>query len=110
MLLIGDAAHPVSLTSLRSFNFTDNTKMLSFGGQGSNQAFEDVGALRCLFESAEPGEDVTKSLNLFDRVRRKSATRTQIMSNVRVGQEQRLKEKLSQYADPPGSCECYSYS
>ena len=79
--------------------------MLPFGGQGSNQAIEDTGALRCLFENVEPGESVTKSLELFDQVRRIRVTRTQTMSKVRVGKEREVKDELLQYADPPGSCE-----
>ena len=79
--------------------------MLPFGGQGSNQAIEDTGALRCLFENVEPGESLTKSLNLFERVRRIRVTRTQTMSKVRVGKERDVREELLQYADPPGSCE-----
>ena len=81
--------------------------MLPFGGQGSNQAIEDTGALRCLFGNVEPGESLTKSLDLFDRVRRISVTRTQTMSKVRVGKEREVREELLQYADPPGSCESF---
>ena len=79
--------------------------MLPFGGQGSNQAIEDTGALRCLFEKIEPGESLTESLDVFERVRKRPVTRTQTMSKVRVGKELDVREELLQYADPPGSCE-----
>ena len=84
--------------------------MLPFGGQGSNQAIEDTGALRCLFENVEPGESLMKSLELFDRVRRIRVTRTQTMSKVRVGKEREVREELLRYADPPGSREsCHDW-
>ena len=79
--------------------------MLPFGGQGSNQAIEDTGALRCLFQDVEPGDTLTRSLNLFDQVRRTRVTRTQTMSKARVGKEREVREELLQYADPPCSCE-----
>ena len=105
-LLIGDAAHPVRFSSQLEFKVADIREMPPFGGQGSNQAIEDTGALRCLFENVEPGESLTKSLDLFDRVRRRKVTRTQTMSKVRVGKEPEVRDELLQYADPPGSCEC----
>lgn len=82
----------------------DIGQMLPFGGQGSNQAIEDAGALRSLFENAKVGECLTKSLDLFDNVRRVRAARVQTLSSVRVGKERDVKEKLSKYAEPPGSC------
>lgn len=79
--------------------------MLPFGGQGSNQAIEDAGALGYLFNDIETEESVTKRMELFETVRRKRASRVQILSKVRVGKEMDVNEELLQYADPPGSGE-----
>ena len=86
------------------FEVADIRQMLPFGGQGSNQAIEDAGALRSLFENVEAGQGLTKSLDFFDRVRRVRAARVQTMSRVRVGKEHDVREELLQYAEPPGSC------
>lgn len=80
-------------------------EMLPFGGQGSNQAIEDAGALGYLCNGLETGETVMRSLDMFDTVRRKRASRVQILSKVRVGKEKDVREELLQYADPPGSGE-----
>ena len=77
--------------------------MLPFGGQGSNQAIEDAGALGYLLNNIEAGEPLTKRVALFDTVRRKRASRVQILSKVRVGKEMDVREELMRYADPPGS-------
>lgn len=77
--------------------------MLPFGGQGSNQAIEDAGALGYLFNGLKKGESMRKAIDLFETVRRKRASRVQIMSKVRVGKEKDIREELLQYADPPGS-------
>ena len=77
--------------------------MLPFGGQGSNAAMEDAGALGYLLKSVATGEDLSKILTAFDKVRRKRVSRVQVMSKVRAGKEQKVQEELSQYADPPGS-------
>lgn len=77
--------------------------MLPFGGQGSNQAMEDAGALGFLFNNIGTGGEVSKSLALFDTVRRSRASRAQVLSKVRVGKEQDVREELLKYADPPGS-------
>ena len=82
----------------------DKMQMLPFGGQGSNQAMEDAGALGYLFNNLET-ESVTKKMTLFEIVRRKRASRVQIMSKVRIGRELEVQEELLQYADPPGSGE-----
>ena len=78
-------------------------KMLPFGGQGSNQAMEDAGALGFLFKGTHTGESLAKSLGLFDTVRRTRASRAQVLAQVRVGREQDVREELLKYADPPGS-------
>ena len=77
--------------------------MLPYGGQGSNQAIEDAGALGCLFNDVhDPGEN-PNIFNLFETVRVKRASRSQMLGSVRVGREAHVKEALLLYADPPGS-------
>ena len=66
--------------------------MLPFGGQGSNQAIEDAGALGYLFKGLETEETVIRNIDLFDTVRRKRASRVQILSKFRVGKEKDVKE------------------
>ncbi|KAJ5412811.1 salicylate hydroxylase [Penicillium sp. CMV-2018d] len=87
VLLIGDAAHP----------------MLPFSGQGANQAIEDAGALKILFENIHSPEDVPSRMALFEKLRRLRVSRVQIMSSVRVGKEAVVLEELRNQADPPGS-------
>ena len=77
--------------------------MLPFGGQGSNQAIEDAGALGCLFKGVENAEELPKKFSLFEDVRKLRASRVQVLSRVRVGKEQDVQEELRTYADPPGS-------
>ncbi|KAI2708486.1 hypothetical protein CBS147332_6547 [Penicillium roqueforti] len=87
VLLIGDAAHP----------------MLPFSGQGANQAIEDAGALKILFEKIDSLEEVPNRMALFEKVRRRRVSRVQVMSSVRVGRETAIWEELHAHADPPGS-------
>ena len=77
--------------------------MLPFGGQGSNQAIEDAGALGYLLHDIESANDVPKRVELFQIVRRKRASRVQILSKVRVNKEAEVQQELLEYADPPGS-------
>ena len=77
--------------------------MLPFGGQGSNQALEDAGALGYLLNDVNEERMVEKRIKLFETVRRKRASRVQILSKVRVGKEQEVREELLPYADPLGS-------
>ena len=79
--------------------------MLPFGGQGSNQAIEDAGALGFLLKGIEQWPDITQRLEMFEIVRRKRASRVQVLSKVRVGKEQDVQHELLAYADPPGSGE-----
>ncbi|GAM39987.1 salicylate hydroxylase [Talaromyces pinophilus] len=80
VVLIGDAAHP-----------------------GSNQAIEDGGALGYLLREVDNHADISDRLALFEQVRRNRASRVQILSKARVGQEKSVQEELQKYADPPGS-------
>jgi salicylate hydroxylase len=77
--------------------------MLPFGGQGSNQAIEDGGALGYLLREVDNHADISDRLALFEQVRRNRASRVQILSKARVGQEKSVQEELQKYADPPGS-------
>ena len=77
--------------------------MLSFGGQGSNQAIEDAGALGYLLNGVDNVHDIPERLGMFEQVRKKQASRVQIMSRVRVGKEKDVEQELLAYADPPGS-------
>ena len=77
--------------------------MLPFGGQGSNQALEDAGALGYLLNDVHEESEIGKRLEMFETVRRKRASRVQILSRVRVNKEQDVREELLPYADPSGS-------
>ncbi len=73
--------------------------MLPFGGQGSNQAIEDGGALGFLLEGVLEVADVSNRLLLFEKVRRKRASRVQILSKVRIGKEKEVQQELKLYAE-----------
>ena len=77
--------------------------MLPYGGQGSNQAIEDAGALGFLFDKIHDPSEIPNLFNIFETVRVKRASRSQILGSVRVGREAHVKEALLFYADPPGS-------
>lgn len=77
--------------------------MLPFGGQGSNSAIEDAGALGYLFTGVDNPESVIEQLRLFERARKARASRVQVLSSVRAGREKEAEEELRRYADPPGS-------
>lgn len=77
--------------------------MLPFGGQGSNQAIEDGGALGYLMRDVHSQTEVPKRLALFEQVRVKRASRVQILSKARVGLKKSVEQELKQYAEPPGS-------
>ncbi|KAJ5115656.1 hypothetical protein N7456_000004 [Penicillium angulare] len=84
VLIIGDAAHA----------------MLPFGGQGANQAIEDGGALGRLLQGLDDPAEIPHRITLFDMVRRKRASRIQILSTVRIGKEKQVEKQLEQYAEP----------
>ncbi len=77
--------------------------MLPFGGQGSNSAMEDAGALGYLFRSIHDPAAIEKQLQLFELVRKDRVSRIQIMSKVRMGREKDILQELQNFADPPGS-------
>jgi salicylate hydroxylase len=77
--------------------------MLPFSGQGANQAIEDAGALRILFENHVSPDEMPALLSLFENVRKLRVSRVQTMSSVRVGKEGEIQEELKKYADHPGA-------
>lgn len=72
--------------------------MLPFGGQGSNQAIEDGGALGYLLRNVDDSATITQRLKIFEAVRRDRASRVQILSKVRVGKEKTVEQELQKYA------------
>lgn len=77
--------------------------MLPFGGQGSNQAMEDAGALGYLFKGVDDPNAIEERLSLFELARKNRASRVQVLSKARIGREKDVEQELRQYADPPGS-------
>ena len=77
--------------------------MLPFGGQGANQGIEDAAALGYFLKGIDDAAKIPQRMALFEKVRRKRASRTQIMSQVRVGREKEVQRELEEFADPPGS-------
>ena len=73
--------------------------MLPFGGQGSNQAIEDGGALGSLLRGVKEVDEVPSRLSLFESVRRNRASRVQILSKARVGKEGDVQDELKRYAE-----------
>lgn len=86
------------------------SQMLPFSGQGANQAIEDAGALRILFERINSPDEVPSRISLFEKLRKLRVSRVQIMSSVRVGKEAVILEELRNHADPPGSSKLISLS
>ncbi|KAH8698368.1 putative salicylate hydroxylase [Talaromyces proteolyticus] len=83
LVVIGDAAHP----------------MLPFGGQGSNQAIEDGGALGFLLKDVDDVAEIPARLELFEKVRRRRASRVQILSTVRANREHQVETQIRQYME-----------
>ena len=77
--------------------------MLPFGGQGSNSAIEDGGALGFLLQGVDDPKLVPERLRMFQEARHARAARVQILSSVRAGKEKEVEEQLLPYADPAGS-------
>lgn len=74
-------------------------QMLPFGGQGSNQAMEDGGALGYLLRGVEDAAEIPARLAMFDSVRRNRASRVQTLSKVRVGREEEVQQELKKYME-----------
>jgi salicylate hydroxylase len=77
--------------------------MLPFGGQGSNMAMEDAGALGFLFQGLDGDhpELIGERLALFEKVRKNRASRVQVLSKVRGGREKVVEDEVRRYADGP---------
>lgn len=74
--------------------------MLPFGGQGSNQAIEDAGALGQLLQGIASQDGLAERLQSFERLRHNRTSLVQAMSSVRVGREAEVQTKVLQYAEP----------
>lgn len=88
------------------FSIVSNPKqMLPFGGQGSNQAIEDGGALGYLLNNVDDTAKIEQRLKTFETIRKDRASRVQILSSVRAGKEKEVEQQLRKYADGMGSGE-----
>ena len=74
--------------------------MLPFGGQGSNSAIEDGGALGYLLQGVNNSAAIPERLRIFQEVRQARAARVQILSSVRAGKESEVGDLLKPHADP----------
>ena len=74
--------------------------MLPFGGQGSNQAIEDGGALGAVLANMSDVAELPLRLGLFVTVRHSRASRVQILSSVRANNEHLVEEQLKPYMEP----------
>ena len=83
--------------------------MLPFGGQGANQAIEDGGALGLLLANIDDSSQIPHRLQLFDQIRRRRASRVQILSSVRANQEALVEEQLKKYMEEGVPCELYRF-
>lgn len=79
--------------------------MLPFGGQGSNQAIEDGGALGFLLVNVDGEAQMFQRLQLFEQVRRRRASRTQILSSVRANREVAVEDKIKPFMEDDVICE-----
>lgn len=84
--------------------------MLPFGGQGSNQAIEDGGALGYLLKGVECAAAIPARLKLFDQVRRNRASRVQTLSKVRIGKEEEVEQELKRYTDDADSGKWHTFA
>lgn len=87
------------------FQINQSNQMLPFGGQGSNQAIEDGGALGLLFAGVDEVENITHRLELFERLRVRRAARVQILSSVRANRESLVKERVQEFMEEGVICE-----
>lgn len=74
--------------------------MLPFGGQGSNQAIEDGGALGMVLANIDDQTSLASRLSIFEKLRGNRASRVQILSNVRGGKEPLVEKEVRKYTDP----------
>ncbi|MDI1493248.1 MAG: hypothetical protein OHK93_005036 [Ramalina farinacea] len=72
-------------------------KMLPFGGQGSNQAIEDGGALGFLLNGVGDPAQIPDRLETFEKVRRLRASRVQTLSNARANNEKDVAAEVQKY-------------
>ena len=75
-------------------------QMLTFGGQGANQAVEDGAALGVLFRDISSSAEAPHRLALFEQVRHKRASRVQLLSSVRAGNEHLVNEDMKCFLEP----------
>ena len=73
--------------------------MLPFGGQGSNQAIEDGGALGYVLKDVNDAATLAQRLKVFETLRRDRASRVQILSKVRVGEEKLVEQEVRKFAN-----------
>ena len=73
--------------------------MFPFGGQGSNQAMEDGGALGYLLRGVENATVIQARLAMFDKVRRNRASRVPTLSKVRMRREKEVQQELKTYIE-----------
>ena len=72
-------------------------KMLPFGGQGSNQAIEDGGALGFLLNGVGDPAQIPDRLRTFEKIRRLRASRVQTLSNARANNEKDVAAEVQKY-------------
>jgi len=81
------------------------SQMLPFGGQGSNQAIEDGGAIGFLLVNVDDEAQLPQRLQLFDQLRRRRASRIQILSSVRANRETVVEDKIKPFMEDGVICE-----
>lgn len=67
-------------------------------------AIEDAGALGVLFNGIETSQ-VEDRLALFEKIRYNRASRVQLLSRARVGEEMTVEAQVRRYAESPDICE-----
>lgn len=78
--------------------------MLPMGGQGSNQAIEDGGVLGTILAGVKEASELPKRLELFDSLRVRRVSRTQILSSVRANNEHLVRDQIRPYMEPGVPC------
>lgn len=72
-------------------------QMLPFGGQGSNQAIEDAGALGSVLRDFSSADQLSDRLETFQMLRLNRVSMVQLLSGVRVGCELEIWDQLTPY-------------